>query len=63
MIFKYVDQKGSADMPTSMLSAGVTIEMNLRITQARKHTRDPPSLQNTGQTSPEVQNMGISGPT
>ena len=39
-------------------------EVNLRITQARKHTkRDPPWLRNPGQMSPEVQNRGISGPT
>ena len=37
--------------------------MNLRITQARKHLRDPPWLWNSEQTSPEVQNRGISGPT
>ena len=36
----------------------------MRITQARKHAkRDPLWLWNPGQTSPEVQNRGISGPT
>ena len=41
----------------------VAPEVNLRITQARKHARDPPWLWNPGQKSPEVQNRGISGPT
>ena len=36
---KYVDQKGSAVMMTSKQQAGVTPEVNLRITQARKHTK------------------------
>ena len=36
-----MDQKGSAAMLISIQSAGVTPEVNLRITQARKHTRDP----------------------
>ena len=44
-------------------SAGVALEVNLRITQARKHSRDPPWISNSGQTVPEVQNRGISGPT
>ena len=35
---------------------------SLRIIQARKHARDPPWLWNPGQTSPEVQNRGISDP-
>ena len=41
---RYVDQKGSAAMLTSIQSAGVTPEVNLGITQARKHARDPPWL-------------------
>ena len=49
-------------MLTSIQSAGVAPEVNLRITQARNHTRDPPWLWNPGQTSPEVQNRGISAP-
>ena len=40
-ICKYVDQKGSATMLTSVQSVGVTPEVNLRITQVRKHVRDP----------------------
>ena len=54
-ICKYMDQKGLAAMLTS---AGVTPEVNLRITQERKHTRDPPWLWNPGEISPEVQNSG-----
>ena len=39
-------KKGSAVMLTSIQSAGVAPEVNLRITQARKHTkRDPPSIE------------------
>ena len=38
MIYKYVDRKGSAALLTSIDSAGVAPEMNLRITQARKLT-------------------------
>ena len=49
-------------MLTSIQSAGVAPEVNLRITQARKHARDPPWLWNPGQTSLEVQNREISGP-
>ena len=56
-IWKYVDWKGSAAILTSVQSEGVTPEVNLRITQARKHTkRDPPWLCNPGQTLPEIQN-------
>ena len=62
-VFKYMDRKGSAAMLTPIQSAGVTPEVNLRITQVRKHTKDPPWFWNPGQTSPEVQNRGISGPT
>ena len=43
-ICKYVDRKGSAAMLTPIWSAGVMPEVNLRITQARKHARDPPLL-------------------
>ena len=54
-------KKGLA-MLTSTQSAGVTPEVNVRITKVRKHAkRDPPWLWNKGQTSPEVQNRGISG--
>ena len=35
-VCRYVDQKGSAAMLTSLESAGVAPEVNLRITQARK---------------------------
>ena len=35
-------QKGSAAMLTTTQLAGVTPEVNLRITQVRKHTRDLP---------------------
>ena len=55
--------KKDSAMLTSIQSAGVTPEVNLRITKVRKHTkRDPPWLWNPVQTSPEVQNRGISGP-
>ena len=36
-VHRYVDQKGLASILTSTQSAGVTPEVNLRITQARKH--------------------------
>ena len=49
-------------MLTSIQSAGVAPEVNLRITQVRKHARDLLPLGNTGQTLPEVQNRGINGP-
>ena len=58
-----MDQKGPAAMLTSIQSAGVAPEVNLRITQAKKHAkRDPPWLWNPGQTSPEVQNSGTVAP-
>ena len=38
-VWKYVDQKGWAVVLTSKQSAGVTPEVNLRITQARKLAR------------------------
>ena len=47
-----LDWKGSAAMLTSIQSAGVTSELNLRITQVRKHATDPP----WHQMSPEVPN-------
>ena len=62
-VCRYVDQKGLAAMLTSVQSTGVAPEVNVRITQVRKHARDPHWLWNPGQTSPEVQNRGISGPT
>ena len=43
-------------MLTSRELAGVTPEVNLRITQARNYARDPPWLLKPGQTSPDVQN-------
>ena len=44
---RYMDQKGSAAMLTSIQSAGVASEVNLRIIQMRKHAkRDPPWLWN-----------------
>ena len=62
-VCRYVDQKGSDTMLTSIQSAGVAPEVNLGITQARKHARDQPWLGNPGQMLPEVQNSGISGST
>ena len=66
-ICRYMDQKGLATMLTSIQSAGVTPEVNLRNllwTGEEVHKRgNPPWLWNPGQTSPEVQNRGISGPT
>ena len=66
-VYMYVDQKGLAAMLTSVQSAGVTPEVNLRNSlcageEACKRG-NPPWLWNPGQTSPEVQNRGISGPT
>ena len=37
-------EKGSAAILTSKQSVGVVPEVNLIITQAKKHTRDPPWL-------------------
>ena len=57
---KYVDRKGLASMPTSIQSASVTPEVNLRITQVRKHAkRDLPWLYNPGQMPQEAQNRGF----
>ena len=58
-VCKYMDQKGSAAILTSMQSVGVTLEKNLRITQVKKHAKNPPWLWNPGHASPEVQNRGI----
>ena len=41
---KYLDRKGWSTMLTSVQSAGVTPEVNLRITQARKHTSEGSTL-------------------
>ena len=53
-------------MLTSIQSAGVTPEVNLRnlLCVARKHASEGihPGFETPGQTSPEVQNRGISGP-
>ena len=38
-IGRYVDQKGSAAMQTSIQLTGVTPEVDVRITQARKHAK------------------------
>ena len=66
-VCRYVDQKGLAAMLTSIQLAGVTPEVNLRnllCTGKEAHKRgNPPWPWNPGQTSPEVQNRGISGPT
>ena len=50
-----MDQKGSAAILTSFLSAGVTSEVNLRTTQAKW-------LWTPSQMSPEVQKRPIGGP-
>ena len=57
-----MDRKGLAAMLTSIQSASIAPDVNLRITQVRQHARDPTWLWNPGQMSPEVQNRGISGP-
>ena len=44
-------------------SAGLAPEVNLGITKTRKYARDIPWFWNPGQTSPGVQNRGISSPT
>ena len=65
-VCRYVDQKGSAAMLISIQSAGVTPEVNRRITQTRKHTTEGSILTlkpRADQTSPEVENRGMSGPT
>ena len=62
-VCKYMDHKGLAAMLTFVQSAGFTSEVNLRLTQERKHARDLIRFWNPVQTSPEVQNSCISGPT
>ena len=41
MICKYLDEKDMAAMLNLKQSVGVTPEVTLRITQSRKHARDP----------------------
>ena len=65
--FMYLDQKSLAAMLTSIQSAGVAPEVNLQDllhtgVEARK-LGNPLWLWIPGQTSPEVLNRGISGPT
>ena len=44
-VCEYVDRKGLAGMLISVQLAGVTPEVNLRITQVKKHAKwDPPWL-------------------
>ena len=43
-----MDRKGLAAMLTSIQSAGVAPEVNLRITQVRKHASDPPCFETQG---------------
>ena len=66
-ICRYVDQKGLGAMLPSIQSAGVTPEVNLRsllCTGEEAHKRGNPHwLWNPEQTSPEVENRGITGPT
>ena len=63
----YEDQNGSAAMLAAKRSAGVAPEVNLRnalhISDEANQSGNPPWLWNRGQSSPEVQNRGISGPT
>ena len=65
-VCRYVDQKGLAAMLTSIQSASVAPEVNLRnplcAGQEARKWGNPPWLWNPGQTSPQVQNRGISGP-
>ena len=62
-VCRYVDQKGSAAMLTSIQSAGVTPEVNLRITQVRKHAEGiHPGFETEGRCHQKSKNMGISGP-
>ena len=51
-----------SELTWDVLVTGSLNSLLLRITQPRKCARDPPWLWNPGQTSPEVQNRGISGP-
>ena len=57
LICKYVGQKGLAAMLTSVLSAGVTPEMNLGIEQERMQW-DAPWFWNPERMSPEGQKQG-----
>ena len=41
-------------MLASVQSAGVALEVNLRITQARKHARDPPGFETQGMKDSQV---------
>ena len=67
LVRKYMDENGLATMLTTKRSAGVTPEVNLRIPlhTGNKACKQGDSLWllNSGQTSPEVQNRGISGLT
>ena len=60
-VCKYVDQKSLAAMLTSIQSAGVAPEVNLRITQARKHAkRIHPGFKTQGKHH-QKSNTGVSG--
>ena len=63
-VCRYVDWKGLSTMLSTKRLTGVTGESEKSIGCRREGTqvRDPPWLWNLGQTSPEVQNRGISGP-
>ena len=63
-VCRYVDQKFSAAMLTSIQSAGVTPEVNLRITQARKHAKGiHPGFETHCRCHQKSKNRGISGLT
>ena len=58
-VCKYVDQKGSAAMLTSTQSAGVTLEVNVRTTQVRKHIKViHPGFETQARHYHEVQKQG-----
>ena len=60
-LYKYMDQKGSLAMLATKRSAGVASEVNLR--NPLHANKEAHKWGTSGQTSPEAQNRGISGPT
>ena len=62
-IYKDVDWKGSAAMLTSVQSAGVTAEVNLKITQARKDAKGiHPGFKTKGRHHPKSKTRVLVAP-
>ena len=62
LVRKYVDENGLAAMLATKKSAGVMPEVNLRIPLHAGDEAFMGGIHPVWQTSPEVQNRGISGP-